>query len=72
MLPEIIGGSSTAGWHTKSFNIPDELVRYDSGEDDIEIVGMKNIRFAMITLKLNFTMPWKDHYDITPFVERTA
>jgi hypothetical protein len=68
----VSGGSSTAGWHTKSFNIPNELARYDSGEDDIEIVGVKNIRSTMITLKLNPAMPWGDHYDITPFVEGTA
>ena len=52
-----VWGSSIAGWHTKSFNIPDELAHYDSGEDDIEIVRVKNIRSTMITLKLNPTMP---------------
>ena len=64
--------SSTSGYHTKSFNIPDELARYESPRGDCEIVGMKSVRAAIITLKINPSLPWGDHYGITPFAEGTA
>jgi hypothetical protein len=63
----VSGGSSTAEFHTKAFNILDELARYSTGASDIEFVGIKNLRSATISLELNPTLPWGDHYDPSPF-----
>lgn len=64
--------SNTSRYHKKSFNIPNELARYESPGDDGEIVGVKSVRAANITLKINPSLPWGDHYNITPFSEGTA
>jgi hypothetical protein len=47
-------------WHTKSFNIPNELARSDDGEGDVKIVEVKNLRSAMIIFK-KICQGWMAH-----------
>jgi hypothetical protein len=53
----LLAVSSTAGYYTKSFNIPDELAHYESPGGDYEIVGVKNVCAATLMLKINPLLP---------------
>lgn len=64
--------SREAAEHTKAFNLPDVLVRYRSGEGQVEYTGVQSIRDQLLSVKVDPAMPWGDHYAVGPFSEGTV
>jgi hypothetical protein len=68
----LAAASSSAAHHTKSFNIPDELVEYIGPDSQMRFVGVETVRNATITIKVDPDLPWGDHYNTSPFLPGTA